>query len=158
MNSWITIDIKLVFTFIKSANLGDSGLYLVVEADGWRLHNDTTENSYLFNEVYKTQKWPNRFKLLSTADFSRVLDTTLKSGILSSKWLIPACDQYPHKITKQQSRISMIETVLRGKISDYSPTLWYLFMWQCSHDAILSLIVCTSFHYHFSTKHRSDNL
>ena len=54
MNSQITIDITL-FTCIKSADLRDPSLYLIVEIDGWRLHNDASEKSFLFNDVYKTQ-------------------------------------------------------------------------------------------------------
>ena len=52
-NIWITIDITL-FTYIELADLGDPGLYLDVETDGLRLHNDASKKS-LFNEVYKTQ-------------------------------------------------------------------------------------------------------
>ena len=43
---------------IKSADLGDPSLYLVVETDDWRLHNDTSKKSFLVNEVYKTQNGP----------------------------------------------------------------------------------------------------
>ena len=39
---------------IKLADLEDPSLYLVVETDGWRLHNDACEKSS-FNEVHKTQ-------------------------------------------------------------------------------------------------------
>ena len=53
-NSRITIDVTL-FTCIKFADLEDPSLYLNVENDGWRLHDDVSENSFLFNEVYKTQ-------------------------------------------------------------------------------------------------------
>ena len=35
------------------ADLGDPGLYLNVETDNWRLHNDASEKPFLFNEVYK---------------------------------------------------------------------------------------------------------
>ena len=36
---------------IKSADLGDPSVYLVVETDGWRLHNNASKKTFLFNEV-----------------------------------------------------------------------------------------------------------
>ena len=149
MNSWITIDITL-FTCIKLADLGDPGLYLVVETDGWRLPNDTSKKPFLFNEVYKTQNshwdfayFPSRIgtvleqtstTTVSAADFPH-LTPSWKVAFWLSKWLIPACNQYPHEKTNRQIRISVIETVLGGKISDYSPTLW-------SHFHVTMLVWC----------------
>ena len=42
-----------VFTCIELANLGILVCTLVVGTDGWRLHNDASEKSFLFNKVYK---------------------------------------------------------------------------------------------------------
>ena len=42
----------MLFTCIKLANLGGPSLYLVVETDGWQLHNDAFKKTFLFNEVY----------------------------------------------------------------------------------------------------------
>ena len=81
-NLWITIDITL-FTCTKLADLRETGLYLVVETDGWRL-----QKSFLFNEAYKN--FPLRISASTWTDFncycirSRLptFETILKGGFL----------------------------------------------------------------------------
>ena len=132
MNLWIIIDIT-IFTCFKLADLANPGLYLVVETDGWHLHNDASEKPLLFNEVYKNFPWRIGAVLgqISTATVSAAYFSHLtphwKVAFLIVKMTKTCLWPVSTQKTNRQSQISVIETVLGGKISDYSLTLWRLF-------------------------------
>ena len=132
-----------VFTCTKLADLGDPGLYPVVETDSWRLHNDTSK------KVLPIQRGIQEFPLESRCSTRRdpnchcirsrplTFNTILKGGFL----IIEMANICPLPVstrkTNRQRQISSTETALGGNISDYSPTLWYLFyvtilVWCCT--------------------------